>query len=284
MSTKQTTIFDATGAGCPRKRRAAMPLDRPVLFNYEHLWRHSQPLLDFMAARYGDRQLDELGGSYGWPVRYRQVEDYAKLNVDTLADYIAAFKQGGTKLPYLRHLSLNRAMPLLRKHIADPREFGPNWVSAPWLDRLGGPELFIGQAGTVFGNIHQDQVGVHVGFVQLQGEKEIVVFPPEDGRYLYRIQGAQFPFELRNSRLRLDNINNHEKFPLARHASPRRIVLRAGQAMFLPSDWWHTTRNLSDSVSYNIRIVNASNAGRTLLRHIQGVPRWIKRGCKAPPA
>ena len=247
------------------------------MFACENLWRHEQTLLDYLSSAYGHCHLDRLGGSYGWPVRYRQVEDYAGLNVTTLAEYIAAFRAGNLNLPYLRHLSVNRALPAVLRHLQEPAEFRPNWVRHPWLDRLGGPELFIGQTGTVFGNVHQDQAGVHVGFVQLHGAKEIVLFPPEDSPYLYRFAGRQFPFELRNSAVHYSELGNYERFPLLRRASPQRIVLQAGQAMLLPSDWWHTTRNLSDSVSYNVRIINSSNAGRALWRHLQGVPRWIMR-------
>lgn len=247
---------------------------KPLVFACDNLWTHEQSLLDYLSSEYGDCRLDSLGGSYGWPVRYRQVEDYAGLNVTTLAEYIAAFRAGSVRLPYLRHLSVNRALPNLRRHLQEPAEFRPNWVQHPWLDRLGGPELFIGQTGTVFGNVHQDQAGVHVGFVQLQGIKEIILFPPDDSPYLYRFAGRQFPFELRNSAVHYADLENYERFPLLRRAAPQRIVLQAGQAMLLPSDWWHTTRNLSDSVSYNVRIINSSNAGRALWRHLQGIPRW----------
>jgi hypothetical protein len=257
--------------------RPSFAVTKPLVFACDNLWTHQQSLLDYLSREYGHCSLDSLGGSYGWPVRYRQIEDYAGLNVTTLAEYIAAFQEGRVRLPYLRHLSLNRALARVRRHLQEPAEFGPNWVAHPRLDRLGGPELFIGQTGTVFGNVHQDQVGVHVGFVQLQGAKEIIVFPPENSPYLYRFAGRQFPFELRNSEVRYADLDNYERFPLLRHATPRRIVLQAGQAMLLPSDWWHTTRNLSDSVSYNVRIINSSNAGRALWRHLQGIPRWASR-------
>jgi hypothetical protein len=230
-----------------------------------------------MRAFYGHKQLASFGGSYGWSVRYRQEEDYAAINIHTLGEYLEAFESGGIKLPYLRHLSVNRAMPELRPFIRHPRSFGANWVDHPWLDRLSGPEFFIGQQGTMFGNVHQDQVNVHVGFVQLQGDKEFVVFPPEDGRWLEVFEGREFPYQLRNSRVRYTDLNNYDEFPLLRKAHPRRIRLSAGQALLLPADWWHTTRNLTDSVSYSVRIVNGSNAARCLASHFAGIPRWIRK-------
>jgi hypothetical protein len=250
---------------------------QPHVFNCPELWQHDEPLLDVLLKTYGQRKLASFGGSYGWSVRYRQEEDYAAINIHTLGEYLEAFAAGDLQLPYLRHLSINRAMPELRKHIKQPEEFGANWVSHPWLDRLSGPEIFIGQQGTMFGNVHQDQVNVHVGFVQLQGVKEFVVFPPEDSPYLDVFEGREFPYQLRNSRVRYADLKNHIKFPLLRKAHPRYIRLRAGEALFLPANWWHSTHNLTDSVNYSVRIVNGSNIGRSMASHLAGIPRWISR-------
>ena len=243
----------------------------PAVFRYEELWQHQVPLLDYLQERYGDRSLDSFGGSYGWSVRYRQTEDYAALDVHTLGEYIDAFRAGHVKLPYLRHLSVNRAMRELHAHIRHPQAFTPNWVTHPWLDRFGGPEIFLGQAGTGFGNFHQDHASVHIGFVQLQGSKQFTLYRPEDGRHLYRMPGAQFPWQMRNSAITLERMKDLERYPDVRNATPVTITVHAGEALFLPADWWHTTRNLSDSVSYSIRIINSTNIGAALMRHVEGL-------------
>jgi hypothetical protein len=261
-------------AGClPASKESTS--DGPVVFDYADLWQGEKSLFGTLEELYGERQLDSLGGSYGWPVRYRQVEDYEQLRINTLGQYLDAFTAGDFRLPYLRHLSINRAMPELRPMLRQPEAFTPNWADHPLLDRLSGPEIFIGQADTGFGHLHQDQVSVHVGFVQLKGKKEFVVFPPEDGRYLDTFQGREFPYEYRNSRICYSNLTNYERFPGLREARQRRIVLNEGQAMLLPAGWWHTTYNLTDSVSYSIRIINKSNVTSMLWRHLQGLPRLL---------
>ena len=261
-----------TGSGhCGHK------VNQPFVFEYHGLWQHKVGLLQTMRELYGSRRLDSFGGSYGWSVRYRQVEDYDEINIHTLSEYLDAFESGSTQLPYLRHLSVNRAMRELRRYIKHPAEFGNNWVSHPRLDRLSGPEFFIGQAGTTFGHVHQDQAAVHVGFVQLQGEKEFVVFPPEDSKYLYPTSGREFPYQLRNSKVSYKSINDVKTFPLLRKASPMRIRLRRGQALLLPANWWHTTRNISDSVGYSVRIINSSNVLQSMGVHAEGIPRWLRR-------
>jgi len=267
--------FTAT-AGLHTKR-GLTATEQPQIFNYDCLWNHEQPLFNVLNDMYGERPLDSFGGSYGWSVRYRQVEDYEALNINTLRQYLSAFEAGNAQLPYLRHLSINRAMPELRQHIRLPRAFRPNWANHRLLDRLSGPELFIGQAGTSFGHVHQDQVSVHVGFVQLKGTKEFVVFPPEDGQHLEIFEGRQFPYQLRNSKVRYCDLDDYENHPGLARARPRRIRLREGQALFMPADWWHTTSNLEDSVSFSIRIVNASNARRVISEYLKGLPRLMQR-------
>ncbi|MGI9291941.1 MAG: cupin-like domain-containing protein [Gammaproteobacteria bacterium] len=259
-----------------RKKITTAP-QQPCVFPYSDLWQHSEPLLDVLKSASGDTPLPELGGTYGWSVRYRQQEDYAGLGVNTLADYIDAFRQGDIKLPYLRHISLNRTAQSIRQYIKDPVAFSPNWVTSPWLDRWGGPEIFIGQAGTTFGHVHRDHVNVHVGFVQLQGEKELILFPPDDEPYVYACQGREFPYQDRATHVRYVDLQDYEQFPLLRKASPRRIVLRAGQALLMPANWWHTTYNHSDSVSYSIRIVNATNIAGCIGEHFAGVPRLFRK-------
>jgi len=267
-----TRSFPARALASP-----AVYKEQPEVFAYSDFWQHDRPMLDTLVDLYGNRQLDSFGGSYGWSVRYRQVEDYEALAISTLREYIDAFKQQSHALPYLRHLSLNRAMPELKQHIRLPEQFQNNWADHPRLDRFSGPELFIGQAGTSFGHLHQDQVCVHIGFVQLEGEKEFVLFPPEDGKYLSTFEGREFPYQQRNSKLRYHDINDTDAFPLLAKTSPQRIRLRAGQALFVPADWWHTTYNHTDSISFSIRIINRSNFTRSLTEHCKGIPRTITR-------
>jgi len=279
----ESSDASASDAASILARGIHKPFAQPIVFRYPDLWQHERPLLDELRAEAGHWPLDQLGGTYGWSVRYKQREDYVGLGIDTLADYIDAFRAGHTKLPYLRHISLNKAAPGLRRHIKDPVAFTPNWVTPRWLNRLGGPELFIGQQGTTFGHVHRDHVNVHVGFVQLLGEKELVLFPPGDRDYVYCCQGREFPYQNRATQVRYLDLQNFEEFPRLRHASPRHIRLRAGEALLMPANWWHTTFNHSDSLSYSIRIVNATNAVGCAREHLAGIPRGINRAIFGKP-
>lgn len=270
---------------CPRPvaRPAGNPRELPFVFEYSGLWPHPVSLLDTLADEYGTLDFARLQGSYGWVIRYDQARNRELTTTRTLREYLAAFRAADApRLPYLMHLSVNRHVPRLKSRFVLPPEFLPNWADRPGLDRISGPELFIGQRGTGFGPVHIDHVAVHVGFVQLQGEKQFLLFPPEDGRYLYRFPGAQFPWQLRNSRVRDLEPATLGQMPLLRRTHPVTLTLRAGQALFLPANWWHTTRNLSDSVSYSIRIVNGTNVARTVAEYARGIPRALARLVRRP--
>jgi len=248
---------------------------RPVVFDCPSPWRLTRPMLATLQSEYGHLRCEDMGGSYGWAIRYSARHAFRSLGIRTLGQYIELFRRGDRRLPYLRHISVHRDLPAMRRHFVPPPQFRPNWVEGPAWDRLGGPELFIGQAGTGFGPLHIDHASVHVGFYQFQGEKRFLLIPPEDGRYLYRTRGAQFPYQLRNSPISGFDAEAADRYPMLRQARATTVVLRAGQGRFLPANWWHTTLNQSDSVSYSIRIVNRTNAARTLGDYALGAPRAV---------
>jgi len=248
----------------------------PSVFPAPEVWQHPEPLIEVLAREYGALRLDRLGGSYGWVVRDQNRASFAALGITTLGDYLEAFGTGsGHSLPYLTHLSVHRNVPRLRQWLAPPAAFGNNWVASPLFDRLGGPELFIGRRGTRFAGIHQDHGGVHVGFCQLAGRKRFIVFPPADGPFLYRWRGAEFPYQRRNSRVRWFSPDACSRWPLLRHTRPRSIVLNAGEALWLPANWWHATESLSDGMTFSIRIINSSNALQSCAEHLLGIARGL---------
>jgi hypothetical protein len=251
---------------------------RPFVFPAPSVWRGSPDLIATLRDTYGQLQLVGLQGSYGWVLKYTEHAKARALGIDTLGDYLALFgSPTATPLPYLTHLSINRILPRLRPMLAAPAQLRPNWAQAAALDRLGGAELFFGPRGSGFDDIHVDHAAVHVGFCQLRGAKQFILFPPWEGRYLYRYRGAQFPYQLRNSRVTVAEHRNLRRFPLLRHTHPLTLDVRAGEALFLPANWWHGTINLEDSVSYSVRIVNASNVLQTLGAYALGPARAVLR-------
>jgi lysine-specific demethylase 8 len=83
-------------------------------------------------------------------------------------------------------------------------------------------------------------------YAQVVGRKQITLFPPGDGRYLYR-----YPLlsKLPNfSRVDVE-APDHARFPRFRRAQPLTLVLEPGELLYLPRLWWHQMRSLDFSVS-----------------------------------
>ncbi len=250
--------------------------DVPWVFPAADAWRHPQPFLEVVRDTYGHLALEDLGGTYSWTIRPANRDQFRRAGLTTLGAYLERFLNNDPRpLPYLAHVSVHRNLPALKRYLVPPAEFGPNWVDQPRYDRWSGPEIYVGRRGCYFAGLHVDHCNVHVGFVQLSGRKRFTVFPPSDSRYLYTWRGVQFPYQRRNSAVRLFQPDWEARWPDARQAKPQVIDVGPGQGLFLPANWWHVTEVLEAGVTWNVRIVNHTNAVRFLGEHLLGVPRGI---------
>jgi len=255
-----------------RWREPAMPR----VFAAPGAWQHPRPFLEMVGATYGHLPLESLGGTYSWTLRAANRDQFRRAGLTTLGEYLERFLTADPRpLPYLAHVSVHRNLPALKRYLVPPAEFGPNWVDQPRYDRWSGPEIYVGRRGCYFAGLHVDHCNVHVGFVQLSGRKRFTVFPPADGRYLYTWRGVQFPYQRRNSAVRLFQPDCAARWPDVRKASPQVIDVGPGQGLFLPANWWHVTEVLEAGVTWNVRIVNHTNIAPFLREHLLGVPRGI---------
>lgn len=246
----------------------------PLHFAATDVWQHPQPFAETVREAYGHLRLDTLVGTYGWTIRPANRAQFERAGLTTLGEYLDRFLGDDPRpLPYLAHVSVHRNLPGLKRHLVPPAEFGPNWVDHPRLDRFSGPEIYIGRRGCRFAGLHVDHCAVHVGFVQLTGRKRFIAFPPEDARYLYTWRAIHFPWQRRNSAVRLFRPDWQELWPEARKARPVAVDLGPGEGLVLPANWWHVTEVLEDGITWNVRIVNHTNAARFVGEHLLGVLR-----------
>ncbi|MEO7199129.1 MAG: cupin-like domain-containing protein, partial [Dokdonella sp.] len=96
-------------------------------------------------------------------------------------------------------------------------------------------EIFFGGPGGEFPYLHYDVMRLHAWITQLYGDKEFTVYAPDQEHLLYI--NPDMPWQ---SSIRDHHHPDYERYPLFRQAKSTRILLRAGETLFLPCGWWHT--------------------------------------------
>ena len=131
----------------------------------------------------------------------------------------------------------------------------PNWLTDALESRLipAGvknmlrklPEIGfkLSGAGSVLPVLHVDGFRIQAFSSLIYGRKVWAVFPPEQARFLYPLRSAPGV-----STLPVSATVDLERFPLFRLATPIRFVVEAGDTVFMPAGWWHTTRAVTPTI------------------------------------
>ena len=120
-------------------------------------------------------------------------------------------------------------------------------------ERTSQQEMFFGGKGCSFPTLHVDYLGVHTQLTQIIGEKEFILYSPNQTSYLY-------PDKIRTNHSPI-NINepDYDKYPLFKNAKSISITLKPGETLFIPAGWWHTTYIHNFNLTYAIDHVNSFN-------------------------
>lgn len=113
-------------------------------------------------------------------------------------------------------------------------------------------EMFFGGPGAEFPCLHCDMLHLHAWIAQVYGEKEFTLYQPGQEHLLYVnpqlpwLSTVQYPYDA-------------TRYPLLEKARTQRVVLRAGDTLFIPCHTWHTARCLSMSITAAFDQIEASN-------------------------
>jgi hypothetical protein len=131
-------------------------------------------------------------------------------------------------------------------------------------------EVFFGGNGSSFPFVHYDALYLHTQITQIHGSKDLILFHPDDSRYMY-------PSAVNEKFSQITNVfePDLEKFPLFAKATPYHETLREGETIFFPCGWWHTTITHGPSITYGRIVLNSRNYDRYLDDKYK---RWVKRG------
>ncbi len=192
-------------------------------------------------------------------------QEYGRLNVTvdnetmSLGDLVDRVEASSSEspAPYLRNQALSEWPPeLLADVLPMPDCTRPNWFESrlfPSRRKMTSIEAYIGGAGAQFPVLHWDGLHTHAYLMQLYGDKEYIVFDPDQTEFMYPRDGGNI------SEIADVLEPDLERFPLYDRAQGTRFQLHPGEMLFVPSGWWHTARILNPSVTVSINGLNRPN-------------------------
>ena len=155
-----------------------------------------------------------------------------------LYDYLEMLKNQPTDLRIFFYNILDK-MPELIKDISYPD------IGLKFFKRL--PVMFFWGKGSVV-LPHYDMDLSDLLHFHFHGHKSVLLFPPEQTKYLYKV-----PFSVHN----LESINmdepDFEKYPALKKAEGLYIEMKHGDALYMPSGYWHYIRYMDGGFSITLR-------------------------------
>ncbi|HYP74542.1 MAG TPA: cupin-like domain-containing protein [Polyangiaceae bacterium] len=162
--------------------------------------------------------------------------------------------------PYMYRLFLHEHLPEVLGDLSPPNPYAfPRRYASPlmmeyWRRPDGYLKLLIGGVGGRFPVMHFDGEDAHATITEIYGDKEFIVYSPDDTQFMY-------PSPKRANHSLIDDPRNQdlERFPLLAKATQYRGILGPGDMVFVPCRWWHTARALSPSISVGMNTLDDSN-------------------------
>ncbi len=134
----------------------------------------------------------------------------------------------------------------------------PELVEDFWYPDLGVkffkklPVLFVGgEGGKVV--MHYDMDLANNFHFNFSGEKRVILYPPEETKYLYKVPCSIVSMEILN----MDD-PDLEKYPALALAKGYEVTLKHGEALYIPSKWWHFIKYESPCFSLTLRSLPTS--------------------------
>ncbi|MGI9552278.1 MAG: cupin-like domain-containing protein [Aurantibacter sp.] len=139
------------------------------------------------------------------------------------------------------------------------------------------PMLFFGGANShTF--MHYDIDLANIFHFHFQGEKECILFPQSQTKYLYKVPHSLITHES------IDFSNpDYVRWPALRKASCYKTRLKHGEVLYMPEGYWHHMKYITPGFSMSLRAIakNPRNLGKAaynilVMRHFDVLMRKIK--------
>ncbi|WP_417939120.1 cupin-like domain-containing protein [Flavobacterium sp. RS13.1] len=201
------------------------------------------------------------------PVNYQDGFNEAHTSMK-MSDYIDLLEKKPTNYRIFLY-NLMKDVPVLKNDFLWP-DIGLKLVKQM-------PMLFFGgQNSKVF--MHFDIDYSNILHFHFHGEKQCMIFPPDQSKYMYKVPHALI------SREDIDFDNpDYEKFPALKNAQGYITNLKHGEMLYMPEGYWHYMKYLTPGFSMSLRsfpknIVNLSKAAYNvfIMRHFDILMRKFK--------
>ncbi|GAA4116293.1 hypothetical protein GCM10022393_16840 [Aquimarina addita] len=205
----------------------------------------------------------------------RLIEDwpaYAKWNLDYIKEIAGdktvplfddrpisskyKFNEPHTSMKMSEYVDLLKSKPtnyriflyhLLRESPKLQQDYWPPEIGLKLIKAM--PYLFFGGEGSkVF--MHYDIDLANILHFQFNGEKQVILFPPSETKYLYKIPHAVIAHQ------EIDFVNpDFEKWPALEYAKGFTTTLGHGETLYMPEGYWHQMTYITPGFSMSIRSV-----------------------------
>ena len=194
----------------------------------------------------------EIGGSYA---NTDGESATAEIPVEGYLQYLEAFEERhgkqqssrnetGPKQVEIVYMAQNDLFPSLYNDISIPA-FCQDEKQSCGLGRLYSVMLWLGPYGSV-SPLHNDPLDNY--FMQIVGRKSIILFPPHTQTYAGTNgqQSNTSPIEFDKGK------EEYKKYPLFDPEVGMSCIINPGDALYIPSKWWHHVQSLETSASINV--------------------------------
>ncbi len=167
--------------------------------------------------------------------KYKFNEPHTRMK---MSEYVDLLKSKPTNYRiFLYHLL--RESPKLQSDYKYP-DIGLKLIKAmPYL-------FFGGQGSKVF--MHYDIDLANILHFQFDGEKKVILFPPSETKYLYKVPHAIIAHQ------EVDFTNpDFKKWPALQKAKGYTTTLRHGETLYMPEGYWHHMTYITPGFSMSIR-------------------------------
>mmetsp|Transcript_75378 Transcript_75378/g.176965 ORF Transcript_75378/g.176965 Transcript_75378/m.176965 type:complete len:372 (+) Transcript_75378:216-1331(+) len=182
--------------------------------------------------------------------------DALETKESTVGDFCDLWEDRGKNSFYLKDWNLAKLHPEYPFYSV-PSYFEDDWLN--WYEREHCSDhrfVYWGPAES-FTPLHTDILWSFSWSANVVGAKRWWMLPPSAGPALHNAAGKQL-FDVRDV--------DREQFPEFASVESELLVFdqQPGEAVFVPSGWWHQVVNLTDAVSINHNWLNACNIDHTL--------------------